>query len=156
MKRSFAFLVVTLFLQFLLFGAAWADERGSADEAKALATKGLAHIKAVGTAKAFEDFTAKDGKWLNKDLYIVVLGFSGEVLAHGVNKGLIGKNMMEVKDPNGKAFTRDMIEVAKAKGSGWTDYMFTNPVTKKVEPKSTYTERVPGFDGVIGVGIYKG
>ncbi len=156
MKRSLAFLMVTLFAQFLLLGAAWAQEHGSADEAKALAAKGLAHIKAVGTAKAFEDFSAKDGKWLNKDLYIVILGFNGEVLAHGVNKGLIGKNMMEVKDPNGKAFTRDMIDVAKAKGAGWTDYMFTNPVTKKVEPKSTYTERIPGFDGVIGVGIYKG
>jgi signal transduction histidine kinase len=147
---------VALLMQFVLFGVAWGQEHGSADEAKALAQKAQAHVKAVGTAKAFEDFTAKDGKWLNKDLYIVVLGFSGEVLAHGVNKGLIGKNMMEVKDPNGKAFTRDMIEVAKAKGSGWTDYMFTNPVTKKVEPKSTYTERVPGFDGVVGVGIYKG
>jgi signal transduction histidine kinase len=85
-----------------------------------------------------------------------VLSFNGEVLAHGTNKALIGKNMIEVKDVNGKYFTRETVEGAKGKGTGWNDYMFTNPVSKKVEPKSMYYERIPGFDGAIGVGIYKG
>jgi hypothetical protein len=156
MNKIFRSCCVAFLMQLLLLGAAWAQEHGSADEAKVLVQKGIAHVKAVGTAKAFDDFSAKDGKWLNKDLYIVVLSFNGDVLAHGVNKALIGKNMMEVKDPNGKAFTRETVEGAKSKGAGWNDYMFTNPVSKKVEPKSMYYERIPGFDGAIGVGIYKG
>lgn len=156
MSRIVRGICIAFVTQFLVLGAAWAQERGSADEAKALAQKGLAHVKSAGTAKAFEDFSAKDGKWQNKDLYIIVLNFNGEVLAHGTNKALVGKNMMEVKDVNGKAFTRDMVEGAKTKGTGWNDYMFTNPATKKVEPKSTYYERIPGFDGLVGVGIYKG
>jgi signal transduction histidine kinase len=48
-----------------------------------------------------------------------------------------------------------MIDTAKSKGSGWVDYMWTNPQTKKVEPKSTYVVKVPEFEGLIGVGIYK-
>lgn len=134
---------------------AFAQERGTPDEAKALVEKGLAHVKTVGTEKAFADFSDKEGgKWLNKDLYIVVLKFDGTILAHGVNKGLLGKNLMDVKDPDGKYFTRDMIEAGK-KGGGWTDYSFTDPVTKKIAAKSSFSKSIPGFDGIIGVGIYK-
>lgn len=134
---------------------AFAQERGTADEAKALVEKGLAHVKAVGPEKAFAEFSDKDsGKWLNKDLYIVVLKYDGTILAHGVNKGLLGKNLIDVKDPDGKLFTRDMIESGK-KGGGWTDYGFTDPVTKKIAAKSSFSKSIPGSDAVLGVGIYK-
>lgn len=134
---------------------AFAQERGTADEAKALVEKGLAHAKAVGPEKAFADFSDKEsGKWVNKDLYIVVLKYDGTILAHGVNKGLIGKNLIDVKDPNGVYFTKEMIEAGK-KGGGWTDYAFTDPVTKKISAKSSYAKSIPGFEAVIGVGIYK-
>jgi cytochrome c len=134
---------------------AFAQERGSADEAKALVEKGLAHVKAVGPEKAYADFNDKDsGKWLNKDLYIVVLKFDGTILAHGVNKGLLGKNLIDVKDPDGKFFTREMIESGK-KGGSWTDYGFTDPVTKKIAAKSSFTKAIPGQEAVLGVGIYK-
>lgn len=134
---------------------AFAQERGNADEAKALVEKGLAHAKAVGAEKAFADFSDKDsGKWLNKDLYIVVLKYDGTILAHGVNKGLLGKNLIDVKDPNGVYFTKEMIESGK-KGGGWTEYGFTDPVTKKIAAKSSYSKAIPGADAIIGVGIYK-
>ncbi len=100
---------------------AFAQERGSADEAKALVEKGLAHVKAVGPEKAFADFNDKDsGKWVSKDLYIVVLKFDGTILAHGVNKGLLGKNLIDVKDPNGVYFTKEMIESGKKGVAGPT------------------------------------
>lgn len=134
---------------------AFAQDRGTADEAKALVEKGLAHVKTVGAEKAFADFSDKEsGKWVNKDLYIVVLKSDGTIQAHGVNKALLGKNLWDVKDPNGKYFTREMVETGM-KGSGWTDYQFTDPVTKKLSAKSSYSSRIPNFDGVLGVGIYK-
>jgi signal transduction histidine kinase len=133
----------------------FAQERGTVDEAKALAEKGLAYVKAVGTEKAFAEFSDKEsGKWVSKDLYILILKSDGTIMAHGVNKAMIGKNLMEVKDTNGKFFTRELIETGM-KGSGWVDYMFTDPISKKMAPKSTYGARIPGFDGIIGVGIYK-
>lgn len=136
-------------------GLVFAQERGTADEAKALVEKGLARVKEVGPEKAFAEFTDKEsGKWVSKDLYIVILKSDGTIMAHGVNKAMVGKNMIEVKDPNGKFFTRDLIDVGM-KGGGWVDYMFTDPVTKKLAPKSTYGARLPGYDGIIGVGIYK-
>lgn len=134
---------------------AFAQERGTADEAKAMADNGLAHIKAVGPDKAFADFSEKEGKWHNKDLYIFAVKFDGTVVAQGANKALIGKNLMDLKDPDGKFFIKEMIELGKAKGNGWVDYSYTDPQTKKFAPKSSYVARVPGYDGILGVGIYK-
>jgi len=144
-----------LLIQFAGIGCALAQERGTADQAKALVERGLAHVKAVGVEKAAEDFSNKDGKWHERDLYIFLQKFDGNTIAHGGNKGLVGKNMMDLKDANGQAFIRSMIDTAKGKGSGWVDYMWTNPQTKKVESKSSYVVKIPDFDGLIGVGIYK-
>lgn len=133
---------------------AFAQERGSIEEAKALVEKGLAHIKAVGADKAFADFTEKDGKWQNKDLYVFVVKTEGTTVAHGANKGLIGKSLIDLKDPDGKLFIKEMITVGM-KGAGIVEYTFTDPQTKKMAPKQSYVARVPGFDGIIGVGAYK-
>lgn len=133
----------------------FAQERGTAAEAKALAEKGIAHIKAIGFEKASADFTAKGGAWQSKDLYIFVQNFDGSLAAHGVNPAMVGKNLIDIKDANGKAFGREIIDVAKTKGTGWVDYMWTDPVTKKPAAKSTYVARIPNMDAAIGVGIYK-
>lgn len=148
-------IVLLLILQFLAAGLVSAQERGTADQAKALVERGLAHIKSVGIDKAAEDFSNKDGKWHEKDLYVFLQKFDGNTMAHGGNKGLVGKNMIDLKDANGQTFIRSMIDTAKSKGSGWVDYMWTNPQSKKVEQKSTYVVKVPDFEGLIGVGIYK-
>lgn len=40
-----------------------------------------------------------------------------------------------------------------SKGDGWIDYVFVNPVTQALEPKSAYGKKVS--DTVwLGVGIY--
>lgn len=135
-------------------GLAFAQERGSIEEAKALVEKGLAHVKTAGPDKAFADFTEKDGKWQNKDLYVFVVKADGTTVAHGANKGLLGKSLIELKDPNGKLFIKEMIDVGM-KGSGLVDYSFTDPQTKKMAPKQSYVARIPGYDGIIGVGAYK-
>jgi cytochrome c len=153
--RTLKMFVLLALAQVFMIGAAFAQVHGTADEAKALAEKAIAHIKAVGVDKAAEDFNAKDGKWLEKDLYVFLIKFDGTMVAHGANKAMVGKNFNEMKDPNGKFFTKDMGDLAKSKGTGWTDYLFTNPLTKKTEQKSSYAVRIPGYEGYVGVGIYK-
>ena len=133
-----------------------AQERGTADEAKALVTKGLDHVKAVGLEKAMKDFTENtDGKWRSKDLYLFANNFSGLMLAHGTNKARVGQDTLALKDGSGKEFVKEMIAIAKDKGTGWVDYTFTDPVTKKLMPKSGYIARVSGQDALLGVGVVK-
>jgi cytochrome c len=138
-----------------LSGAVHAQERGTAAEAKAMAEKAIAHIKAVGKEKAFVEFTTKGGSWHHKDLYVFAIDMEGNTLGHGGNPALVGKNISALKDPNGKAFVAEFGELAKGKGSGWVDYMFLDPQSKKTLPKQSYIIRFPDGSGYVGVGIYK-
>ncbi len=137
----------------MLAGAAWASEKGSAKEAKAMVGKAVAYLNANGQAKAFAEFDNSRGKFVDRDLYIWVSDLKGKVVSHGVNAKLIGKELYGLRDTDGKQFIKEIIDVAKAKGSGWVDYKYTNPVSKKVEQKSVYFEKVK--DLIIVCGFYK-
>jgi len=78
---------------------------------------------------------------------------SGKCVAHGLNQKMIGKELIEMKDADGKFFVKERIEIAKSKGSGWQDYKFTDPLTKQIEHKRAYVERHEDF--IVGSGIYK-
>ena len=76
------------------------------------------------------------------------------MIAHGSNPKLVGKDLMELKDPEGRFMVKMAIEVAKSKGHGWTEnYKFKNPTTEKLQEKAMFVERVG--DAYVGVGIYK-
>jgi signal transduction histidine kinase len=134
---------------------AFADSKATAAEATAMVKKGVAAIKAGGKDhdKLYGEITAKDSKWADRDLYLVVYGMDGSVKAHGANAKLVGNNLMDMLDIDGKPYIKERIDLAKSKGSFWQDYKFTNPTTKKIEPKSMYCEKVD--DVVACAGIYK-
>ena len=130
-----------------------AKSKGTAAEATAMVQKAIAHIKKVGREKAFADFDNKSGAFTDRDLYVVVYDTKGKVLAHGANEKMIGKNLIELKDVDGKAFVKERVELAASKGTFWQDYKFTNPVSKKIEPKQMYCEKLD--DTAVCGGIYK-
>jgi signal transduction histidine kinase len=132
---------------------ALAAERGTAAEAEALVKKAIAFIKANGKDKAFAEFGNSKGQFTMKDLYIFVYDMNGKVMAHGQNPKMVGKEMIDMKDADGKEFVKERVEIAKSKGKGWQDYKFTNPQTKQIEPKSSYIEKYE--DMIVGCGIYK-
>lgn len=137
----------------LFVGAAQAAEKASKDEAVAMVKKAVAFIKSNGTEKGYGEISNKKGQFIDRDLYVVVYGLDGKVLAHGANEKLIGKDMIDATDVDGTPYVKDRVEKAKAAPSFWQDYKFVNPVTKKVEPKQMYCERL-GETAVCG-GIYK-
>lgn len=137
-----------------LAGGAMAQERGTKDEAKAMADAAFEHIKKVGAEKAYKDFTSDKATWNKKDLYVMVYDNKGIGQAHGANEKIVGKDMSQVKDANGVAIVQGMVALA-AKGGGWFDYDWPHPQTKKIEPKSTYARKQPNGEGFIGVGVYR-
>lgn len=132
---------------------AQASERGTAEEAQALLTKAKAHFNSVGMDQAFKDFATPGGQWHDRDLYVFCLDATGVMRTHGVNAKLVGQNLAGLKDADGKLFTMDIIN-AGMKGSGWADYQWSNPTTKKIESKTSYVEKF-AEDLVCAVGIYK-
>ena len=77
----------------------------------------------------------------------------GVCVAHGARPALIGKNLLDLKDQDGKYLIRELADVANGPGSGWVDYKWPNPITNKIEDKSSYVEKMGDY--FVGVGIYK-
>lgn len=134
--------------------AASPAQYGSKDEAVAMVKRLQAMFKKEGadaTFKAVDDKSAKE--FHDRDLYPFIYTLSGVCVAHGAIPALIGKNLMGMKDQNGRPFFNEMIDIAKGPGSGWVDYKWPNPVTAKIQDKSAYIEKL-GDKYFVGVGVY--
>lgn len=132
---------------------ALAAEKGSAEEAVSLVKKATTYIKANGVDKALNEFNNPNGQFVDRDLYIAVFDMKGVNVAHGTNAKLVGKNLIELKDVDGKQFIKQWYEVVAKSGSGWVDYKWTNPSTKAIEQKSTYVEKFGDY--LVACGIYR-
>jgi cytochrome c len=115
--------------------------------------KGVSYIKSNPRDKAMAAITDRKGKFVDRELYLTVYTMDGTALAHGANEKFVGKNMIELRDADGKEHIRERLEMVKTKPSFWQDFKFLNPVTKKIEPKQMYCERAD--DLVVCGGIYK-
>ena len=112
----------------------------------------MEYFKANGKDKALAEFSKPKSEFVKGDQYIYVLDMNGKMLAHP-KASLVGKDFMQVKDADGKIFAKDIVQQAKEKGSGWVDYKWENPTTKKVEAKTVYFEKADGV--IICSGAYK-
>jgi cytochrome c len=147
-------LLTALTLAFAAATVAHASTSASRDEATAMVKKGIAFIKAHGTERGYAEISNKSGAFVDRDLYLVVYGLDGKCLAHGANPKQIGKDLIDLTDIDGKYFVKERVALAQSKPAGfWQDYKFTNPVSKKVEPKTMYCEKL-GDTAVCG-GVYK-
>ena len=132
-------------------GALRASEPAEKD-AIALAERGAAFVKANGKDEMVKKINTKDPEFNQGALYLAMRDLNGITIAHPTT-ALIGKNLLDVPDADGKPFRHEMVALAKGKGKGWVDYKFKNPSTGKVEAKSTYVLRVG--DIALEAGIYK-
>jgi len=136
-----------------VLGAALAAERATKDEAMAMVKKAVAFIKQEGAEKAYAEISNKKGQFVDRDLYIAVYRLDGHILAHGANEKLIGTDQIAAKDPDGKEFVKERVELAKQQESFWQNYQFPDPLTKNVVPKEMYCERLN--DTAVCGGVYK-
>ncbi len=150
----FRTLLAILFLVFLLLPEnPNAAERGSTEEAKVMAIRAAAHLRRLGPEKAFADFQDKSGTFFDKDLYVFVQDYKCTFYAHGLNPKLVGRNIWDLLNPNGRYACRDIVKATKEKGAAWTDYIFINPKSKKLAEKTTYSIGVGDY--IVMVGAYK-
>ena len=147
--KAFALLVFALMLSM----SATAADKGTMDEAQALVKKAVAYVKAHGREASLAEFSNPKGSFIDRDLYIFVIDMKGKMLAHGNLPKIINKDVLEMKDPDGRFLFKDMLAVANGPGSGWAHYKWNNPSTKSIDPKSTFVEKVD--DMVVGCGVYK-
>jgi len=101
----------------------------------------------------FAEIQQPKGQFTDRDLYVFVYDMSGKVWPMDLNLKMIGKELIDMKDADGKEFVKERGRDSKDKGSGWQDYKFTDPLTKMIEHKRAYIER--HGDLIFGCGIYK-
>lgn len=121
-------------------------------DAVALAEKGAQFVRQHGKAEMIARINSKDAEFNQGALYLAMRDLNGITIAHPTN-ALIGKNLLEVPDADGKLFRQEMVALARSPGRGWVDYKFRNPETGKVEAKRTFVLRVE--DVALEAGIYK-
>ena len=134
--------------------AAQSGERGTPAEAKAMLEKAVTHYKAVGRTQALADFNAKKAPFSDRDLYVFCIGPDGLLVANGGYPSYVGQPVDLLKDANGKALGKSLMDAAGSARIGVVEYPHINPVSHKPEAKVSFVQKV-GKD-VCGVGAYKG
>ncbi|MBI5420181.1 MAG: cache domain-containing protein [Deltaproteobacteria bacterium] len=155
MKKT-VFFASAMLLSLCLAGGALADS-ATKEECVAKSKEAAQMILDKGTDEAIKEINNKTGKFVWKDTYVFLMDLEGTMVAHPMSPGLIGKNLLDMKDKGteGKLLFKEFVEVAKTKGEGWVDYMWPKPGEQTPSKKISYIYRVPGKDLLVGAGIYE-
>lgn len=107
-----------------------------------------------GETEAFKEISDPNGPWAEGDWYVFVNDFQGYVKAH-INKKIIGKTFMHVRDVKGNAFHAEAQRIAQGQpGHGWMQYWWPRATTNIAARKIGYIMRVPGKKIWVGTGVY--
>jgi cytochrome c len=149
MTRVYRIAMTCLFLL-----AAVGARASTPDEARALVDQAIAEIKAKGLDAAANEITA-GGKWRRGSLYVVLVKFDGSVVAHSAYPKFVGRNMLELKDANGKMFVKEAVEAHRTKDAAVAELRWANPETKQVSDATAYSRRVPGLEMYVNSIVFK-
>ncbi|MCF8479637.1 MAG: cache domain-containing protein [Rhodospirillum sp.] len=150
------FLVITLMGLFLGVTPGLAKDPHSVEEVQALVEKAHTLVVEKGIEDAKPLLHDKAGEFWSADneLYAFVIDYDGNWVIYPPKPAGEGQNLINVKDVDGKALVREMIELAKTQGSGWTEYRWMNPATQKIQKKKTFVQAVDGQPYFVAAGFY--
>lgn len=119
--------------------------------ANALLERAARHIEQTGE-KGAADF-GREAAFVDRDLYVYALRMDGQFLASGgFSAGMVGSNVLDYTDTDGKAFFREMLVKARETGQGRVEYRWYNPADSRGEPKTTLFRKVGEI--VVAVGYF--
>jgi cytochrome c len=125
-------------------------------QAENIVKRAIVYAQKNGMDKLIQQTNQSNGVFhvgSGSDLYLLVIDKKGIARANGFRADIVGTNRLVVKDVDGKYYMRDLLEMAKTKNTGWVDYKFANPISGRIEQKSTYFEVYEDF--AVCCGIYK-
>lgn len=107
-------------------------------------------------AAAFPLFHDRTGPFIAKNEYIFVFDMNGVELVLPPFPNLEGRNLLDMKDTQGKQPIREMLELVQTRGSGWVDYMWPKPGESVSTQKSAYVTKAKMGDQwvLVGSGVY--
>lgn len=87
------------------------------------------------------------------DGYFFVYDLQGKVLMHSRQSELVGQNLWELRDPQGRPTIQRLIAQARA-GGGFVDYLWQQPSSGLVKPKLGYVIALERWGWMMGTGLY--
>lgn len=143
-KWSFA-LCVWLFV---FLGTALADDAADAVD---LVNQAIASLETQGLVRTFEQINSKIGMFTTANgLYVFVYYLDGTMAAH-YNEELVGQNLLNKPDAEGKLFRKEIITKAKENGECWVDYTYREKASGKTTKKTTYCRMADDFVFCCGI-----
>jgi len=106
------------------------------DQAQSLAIQAIANLR-YDTSEYF---------WIND--------MTPTVIMHPVRPELNGKNVGDMKDPNGFALFLGFVEKVRKEGQGFVNYLWPKPGTTESVEKMSYVKGFAPWGWVLGSGIY--
>ena len=92
------------------------------EQAQSLSERAAAHIAVAGKDKAFADFARKDGGFVDGEFYVFCYDQLGVVVAHGANPSLVGRNLLHLKDTDGREPIALGVKMGFEEGRGWINF----------------------------------
>jgi methyl-accepting chemotaxis protein len=89
-----------------------------------------------------------------EDGYFVLFNSRPTALMHPTKPETDGKDVGDFKDSNGNYVYRDMVDVVKRDGSGFTSYSAERPGATEASPKISYVISYKPWDWILSTGAY--
>jgi two-component system NarL family sensor kinase len=87
------------------------------------------------------------------DGYFFVYDLQGRSLMHSRQPDLVGRNLWELRDSQGRFTIQDLLARAR-EGGGYVEYQWRKPSSAQTAPKLGYVTALPRWDWMVGTGLY--
>ena len=125
---------------------------GTPQEAEQLARNAASHLATHGRERAFRDFLTPPAGFMRDDLYVFAFDSAGTMWVNGGFPDLIGSNILNARDSQGRPFLVEGMQRAARNGDAWVEYTWYNPCNGKMMAKSAFIIAVG--DDFVAVGAY--
>lgn len=116
------------------------SNRATVEDAQDMVKRAVEMLKKDGEEKTYKEISKFEGRFMDRDLYLVVIDMDGICLASGSRSVPIGQNLLEFRDSDSKAVVKERLEIAKTQSAFWQSYKFLDPLTRRVFPKQAYCQ----------------
>ncbi len=117
--------------------------------AKQAADGAMTETQARDAAKAALAAIRYDGQE-----YVFLNDYNGVMVMNPFSPHLNGKDLSASKDPSGKLFVREMMDVVRGQGEGMVEYHWPKAGGAEAQPKLSYVKGFAPWQWMVGSGIY--
>ena len=109
-------------------------------------------VEQKGPEAAFREFQRPGSPWQTSPTYLFVYDAEGTSVWHGMNRELVGRNLISLRDPLGKPVIQSIVDVGRrpeANASDWIFYLWEERPDFHPDWKSSYIRKAVAPDGKV-------